>query len=252
MQLVIKVSIKQNGLDMDKSYVKTRIFFVTVMLLFSASVTASQNNFNGVKWTVDTSNSPSQDKSGSGFTPSVIDATNSKASFTFKIVNDSKQSDERQEFKFERRKGYHWMSGKFKLSPKYKSFDKIVLAQTQDDRAGPADVFSVYHVRKSGNHYLFGVYGETKEEDNHFNPLNTVKITLGKEYSLSIKTNTKGDSSYETARLYDNSGKKIWQHTIVGGGHRQQYKKVGVYRLPDGHGPVEVTWRRLKFYTGKK
>ena len=238
---------------MNKNTKKSLIKTSVLSLLFVLSPVVSAQSFSGVIWTVDTSNTPEQDKSGSGTTPSTSGATDNRGSYTFKISTSSTTGTQRQEFKYERRDGYNWMSGKFKLSTEYSDFDKIALAQTHDDKVDSQGVFSIYQVRKDGDDYVFGVQGDTTEADNGYSKFDTVKIELGEEYSISIKTFTNGiDGSYDVANLYDSSGTRIWQENILGGGDVEQYKKVGVYKLSEGNGPVEVTWRSLKFYTGTK
>lgn len=259
------VGVKGDGIGQGKfnqailgskmsSKFKSAFFRSSVMvLLMAVSSVISAQSFSGVVWSVDKSNTPEQDKSGKGTTPSTSGATDNRGSYTFQISTSSTSGTQRQEFKYERRDGYNWMSGKFKLSTEYSDFDKIALAQTHDDKTDSQGVFSIYQVRKDGGDYVFGVQGDTTEADNGYSKFATVKIELGEEYSISIKTHTNGiDGSYETATLYNSSGTKIWQETIVGGGDSEQYKKVGVYKLSEGKGPVEATWRSLKFYTGTK
>lgn len=146
------------------------------------------------------------------------------------------------------------MYGKFKIkSDNGDNFHKISVAQSHDVQNGSEGVFSIYQVRKVGNEYVFGVQGDVTEADNGYDSDDTVAFELDTWYELSLKTYTDGrDGSHETARLYnDETGQKIWQKTTSGGGDSQSYYKVGAYRLTDGYGPVGVTWRQLKFWTGK-
>jgi len=124
-------------------------------LLFTSTASAQ---FSGVKWSTDKSNSPEQDKSGSGSTPSTKGATNNSKTFTFKISTSSTSGTQRQEFKYERRKGYAQMQVEFRIDTKYKNFDRIGLVQNHDDQTGSKGVFSIYQVRKSGSNYVFGVF----------------------------------------------------------------------------------------------
>ena len=101
---------------MNKNTRKALIKTSVLSLLFVLSPVVSAQSFSGVIWTVDTSNTPEQDKSGSGTTPSTSGATDNRGSYTFKISTSSTTGTQRQEFKYERRYGYNWMSGKFKLS----------------------------------------------------------------------------------------------------------------------------------------
>lgn len=223
-----------------------------LLCTLAISTTASAQSFTGVKWSLDKSNTPSLNKSGLGIAPNAAGATNNKKPYTFRINSNSTDSIQRQEFKFERRTGFNWMSGKFKLNESLTKFDKISIAQTQDYNTSNSKVFSIYQIRKSGDGWVFGVQGDTVEAKNSYSQFENVEINLGEEYSISIKTNSQGLESYERARLYDGSGKKIWDQTIIGGGASEQYKKVGLSRLEGGNGPVQITWRDLKFYNGKK
>jgi len=218
-------------------------------LLFTSSAHAQ---FSGVKWSTDKSNTPVQDKSGSGSTPSTSGATNNKKTFTFKISTSSKSGTQRQEFKYERRKGYAQMQVEFRIDTKYKNFDRIGLVQNHDDQTGSKGVFSIYQVRKSGSNYVFGVQGDTTEAKNSYSKFDTVKIKLGKYYRLKLRSYIAGKSkSVEVAELYDGS-KRIWREEVKGGGDSEGYYKMGVYKLSSGKGPIQASFKNTRFWTGKK
>jgi len=218
-------------------------------LLFTST---SQAQFSGVKWTRDKSNSPEQDKSGSGSTPSTKGATNNQKRYTFKISTSSTSGTQRQEFKFERRKGYTQMQTEFRISTKTKKFDKIAVAQLHDDQTGSKGVFSIYQVRKCGSSWCFGVQGDTTEAKNSYSNFKTVKIKLGKYYRLKLRSYTAGKSkSVEVAELYDGS-KRIWKQTVKGGGDSEAYYKLGVYKLSGGKGPITADFKNTRFWKGKK
>lgn len=222
------------------------------VFLFCVSVFAAENHFNGVKWTVDTSNEPSQRWVGGDRIVKVDSFSRSIEPFKFIMLNNEKAGDQQQEFQFEKRSGYHWMVGKFTINPLYKDFNNISLARTLNIVNQFETSFSTYFVRKSNNSYEFGLLGNNEIKGESDAQFESVKIDLAKEYTLSIKTHSEGQSSYETARLYDNSGTRIWEKTTVANGAASQFRKIGVYKLPKGYGPIEVLWRDMKFYSGRK
>lgn len=234
-------------------FCKSRTIFAAVSLLVCVLFTSvAQAQFSGVKWSTDKSNSPSQDKSGSGSTPSTNGATNNRKTYTFKISTSSKSGTQRQEFKYERRKGYTQMQTEFKIDSKTNKFDKIAVAQLHDDQTGSKGVFSIYQVRKCGSSWCFGVQGDTTEAKNSYSKFGTVKIKLGKYYRLKLRSYTAGKSkSVEIAELYDGS-KRIWRQTVKGGGDSEAYYKIGVYKLSGGKGPVTASFKNTRFWTGRK
>jgi len=188
----------------------------------------------------------------SNSTPSTSGATNNKKTFTFKISTSSKSGTQRQEFKYERRKGFAQMQVEFRIDTKYKNFDKIALVQNHDDQTGSKGVFSIYQVRKSGSNYVFGVQGDTTEAKNSYSKFDTVKIKLGKYYRLKLRSYINGkNASVEVAELYDGS-KRIWREEVKGGGDTEGYYKMGVYKLSGGKGPVQASFKNTRFWTGKK
>ena len=218
------------------------------------ATTAVAQSFSGVSWTRDTSNTPKQDKSGSGKTPSTSGATNNQGRYRFEITTTSTSSGtQRQEFKYERRSGYHRLDGKFRIVSSQPNFDRVAVAQTHDDQTGSEGVFSIYQVRRNGSGYEFGVQGDTKEASNGYSRFDTVEFELDKWYRLNIRTlSSTVDNSFEIAQLYNEHGQLIWQETVYGGGEDLQYKKVGAYRLTNGYGRVIVDWEQMKFYNGSK
>jgi len=237
---------------MIKKYTST---LATLMTVCSLSITSAfAQNFNNIEWTVDRSNTPSQDRDGSGSTPSTSNATNNQNEiYTFEISTTSTSSGlQRQEFQFERREDFHRFEGEFKIDSDQPNFDRVSLAQTHDDQTGSEGVFSIYQVRKDGNDYVFGVQGDTTEANNGYSTFDTVEIELDRWYRLETRTySANRDDSFEIARLYEGNT-LIWTETIEGGGEGEQYKKVGAYRLTNGTGRVIVDWADLTFYTGEE
>lgn len=218
-------------------------------LLFTSS---AQAQFSGVEWSRDNSNTPSQDKSGNGNTPSTSGATNNQDTFQFRITTSSTSGTQRQEWKYERRKGYMQMQTEFRINSGTNNFDKIAVAQNHDDQNGREGVFSIYQVRKSGSDYVFGVQGDTTEADNGYSKFDTVKIQLGKFYRLKVRSYIAGRSnSVEVAELYDGS-RRIWRETISGGGDTEGYYKIGVYKLTGGKGPITADFKKTRFWKGEK
>ena len=236
-------------LFLSKSYPLLAAITLASALLFTSPAHAQ---FSGVKWSRDNSNSPEQDKSGKGSTPSTKNATNNQGTYQFKITTSSTSGTQRQEFKYERRKGYMQMQTEFRISNSTKNFDKIALAQNHDDQKGSEGVFSIYQVRKSGSSYVFGVQGDTKEANNGYSKFDTVKIKTGKYYRLKVRSYIAGKSnSVEIAELYDGN-KRIWRETIKGGGDSEGYYKIGVYKLSGGKGPITADFKKTRFWKGSK
>ena len=210
--------------------------------------------FPGVRWTTDTSNTPRQDRDGSGRTPSTSGATNSRANFQFEISTTSTSGLQRQEFQFERRSGLHRFRGEFRMSSAQPDFNRVSIAQTHDDQTGSEGVFSIYQVRRSGSNYVFGVQGDTREASNGYSTFDTVRISLDRWYRLEIFTESiNRDDTREVAILRDaNSGNEIWRETVEGGGEDEQYRKAGAYRLTNGSGRVIVDWRNMQHWTGRR
>ena len=232
-------------------------YFVYITVLFAALFAHSTSmafaqGFANIQWNIDTSNTPRQDKSGSGRTPSTSDATNNPGNFQFEISTTSTSGTQRQEFLYERRNGYHRFSGEFRIYSKQPNFDRVSVAQTHDDQTGSAGVFSIYQVRRNGGGYVFGIQGDTTEARNGYSVFDTVEFDLDRWYRLDTRTfSSTRDGSFEVAQLFDSNGRLIWEETIFGGGENRQYKKVGAYRLTNGFGRVIVDWRRMRFYTGQ-
>lgn len=223
---------------------------VVASCAFVSSVTYAQS-FNGVRWSVDRSNTPNQDRDGRGRTPSTSGATNNRGTFQFEISTTG-GGLQRQEFQFERRSGYHRFSGEFRISSRQPNFDRVSVAQTHDDQTGSEGVFSIYQVRRDGNGYVFGVQGDTREASNGYSTFDTVDIRLDRWYRLHTRTlSSTRDGSFEIGQLFDGS-RRIWQQTVRGGGEGEQYKKAGAYRLTGGSGRVIVDWRNMTFYTGRR
>jgi len=225
-----------------------KILMLKIIFVVSSAHVFGQD-FDGVSWERDRSNTPRQDKDGSGRTPSTRGATDNQGLFTFEITTN-RGGTQRQEFQFERRSGYHRFRGEFRISSVRPDFDRVSVAQTHDDQTGSAGVFSIYQVRRSGGEYVFGVQGDTTEASNGYSTFSTVAIRLDRWYRLETRTlSSTRDGSFEVAELYDGS-RRIWSETILGGGENEQYKKVGAYRLTNGSGRVVVDWRDMRFYTG--
>lgn len=238
---------------MIKKYNSKLATFMTVCAL--STTPAIAQNFNNIEWTLDRSNKPSQDRSGSGKTPSTSNATNNQNEvYTFEISTTSTSSGtQRQEFQFERREDYHRFEGEFRINSDQPNFDRVSIAQTHDDQTGSEGVFSIYQVRRdNGDGYVFGVQGDTTEANNGYSTFDTVSIELDRWYRLETRTySANRNDSFEIARLYDGNT-LIWTQTIEGGGEDEQYKKVGAYRLTNGSGRVIVDWTDLTFYTGEE
>ena len=230
----------------------SKLFFVSLLVTFVSFSTPAYAQFSGVKWSKDTSNSPVQDKSGSGSTPSTSGATNNQGTYKFKISTSSSSSTQRQEWKFERRSGYTQMQTEFKINNSDTKFDKIGLVQNHDDQTGSKGVFTIYQVRKCGSNWVFGVQGDTTEASNSYSKFSTVKIKLNKYYRLKLRSYINGKSkTVEIAELYDGS-KRIWREEIKGGGDNESYYKMGVYRLSGGKGPISAQFKNTRFWKGKK
>jgi len=232
---------------------KKKQFFWTVALVGSLLFTTSaQAQFSGVQWSRDYSNSPHQDKSGSGVTPSTSGATNNLGTFRFKLTSSSTSGVHRQEWQYERRSGFMQMQTEFRISSSQTNFHKIALAQNHDDQTGSKGVFSIYQVRKSGGKYYFGVQGDTTEANNGYSSFGTVEIKLNRYYRLKLRSHVNGrDDSVEVAELYENNV-RIWREEVEGGGDNEGYYKIGVYRLTGGRGPVTVDFKRTRFWTGTR
>ena len=217
------------------------------------TTTASQAQFGGVRWSNDTSNTPRQDRDGSGRTPSTSGATNNRGTYRFEISTTSTSSLQRQEFQFERRRGYHRFRGEFRMNTSQPNFDRVSVAQTHDDQTGSEGVFSIYQVRRDGSNYVFGVQGDTREADNGYSTFDTERIRLGRYYRLELRTNSRNrDDTVEVATLRDDNNRQIWRETVRGGGEDEQYRKVGAYRLTNGSGRVIVDWRNMRHWTGRR
>jgi len=207
--------------------------------------------FEDIEWSPDV-NLPTQDKDGSGTTPGTKNVKVEKGPHRFRISTSKKEDKQRQEWKFERRKGFVKMQTVFRISKKEKDFDRIALAQNHDDQTGSKGVFSIYQVRKSGKDYYFGVQGDTTEAKNSYSNFSTVKIKLGKYYGLRLQSHINGkNDSVEVAQLYE-GGEEIWTEEIKGGGDREGYYKIGVYKLSNGHGKITAEFKDTRFWTGKK
>ena len=236
---------------MKHNLIKKNLILPTTVLLGGFFLSSSAYaQFSGVTWTRDYSNSPTQDKSGSGNTPSTSGATNNLGTYTFRISTSSTSGTQRQEWKYERRDGYMQMQTQFTISSDDDDFDRIALAQNHDDQTGSEGVFSIYQVRKDGDSYVFGVQGDTTEASNSYSNFDTVEIDLDKEYRLKLRSYVAGtDDSVEIAELYDGST-RIWREEIEGGGDVEGYYKIGVYKLTSGYGPVTASFRNTRFWTG--
>ena len=226
------------------------IALFSALALVSTSALNAQH-FNRVEWTRDKSNSPEQDKSGSGKTPSTENATDNQGTYKFEITTTD-GGKQRQEWKYERRKGYTQMLVKFRINSEQKKFSEVGIVQCHDDQTGSKGVFSIYQIRRSGRKYFFGVQGDTTQARNNYSRFEPVEVKLDKWYGLHLQTYTKGRrSSFERARLWF-EGEKIWDNTLKGGGDSESYYKLGTYRLGGGSGKVSVSFEGIKFYTGKK
>ena len=227
---------------------------VAVACTFGAT-TAQAEDFDDVRWTTDTSNTPQQDRDGSGRTPSTRGATDNQGDFQFEISTTRTVTLQRQEFQFERRSGLHRFTGEFRISSDQPNFNRVSVAQTHDDQTGSVGVFAIYSVRQDGNSYEFGAQGDTTSAegspDNGFSRIPTVEIELDTWYRFRSSTSsTTTDDTVEVAQLFEGNN-EIWTHTFTGGGEDLQYKKVGAYRLTGGSGRVIVDWRDMEFETGR-
>ena len=193
-------------------------------------------------WTADNSNTPVTDKSGDCSISSP--STSTSASFKFHLTTKNTGSTtQRCEFKYERRSGYTKTTGDFVISSSYPNFYKIAIAQTHDNSTGSGGVFTIYGVTKESGKYYFGYQTDSKS----WTKLKEIK--LGTTYNLKIQTNSKS-SAYETAYLYSGST-LMTSVSTTSGGESSQYRKLGAYRLTSGYGPIYVTWKNVKHYTGK-
>ena len=232
--------------------IKRSILSLSITSIFLFGAAAQADDFDDVSWSRDTSNSPSQDRDGSGRTPSTTNRTNNQGTFQFEISTNSTSELQRQEWQFERRRGLHRFTGEFRISSERANFNRVSVAQTHDDQTGSEGVFSIYQVRRDGNDYVFGVQGDTTEASNGYSSFSTVDIELDTWYELRTSTlSSTRDGSVEVAELSRN-GNVIWSETIEGGGENEQYKKAGAYRLTNGSGRVIVDWREMVFETGQR
>ena len=238
-----------------KNIINSQSFFAFVFSILSIFViTDASAQFGGVNWSADRSNTPHQDRDGSGRTPSTSGATDNRGTFQFEISTTSTSQLQRQEHQFERRSGLHRFRGEFRISSSQPNFNRVSVAQTHDDQTGSEGVFSIYQVRKDGDDYVFGVQGDTREADNGYSTFDTVRIRLDRWYRLELRTDSiNRDDTVEVAVLRDvSSGNEIWRETVRGGGEDEQYRKVGAYRLTNGSGRVIVDWRRMRHWTGSR
>lgn len=227
---------------------------LVVALGLSIVSSAYAGSFSDVSWERDYSNSPTQDKSGSGTTPSTSGATNSMDTYTFNISTSSTSGTQRQEWKYERRSGYMRMTFYFMINSDYSDdFDRIGIAQNHDDQTGSEGVFSIYQVRKDGDKWVFGVQGDTTDADNGYSTFGTAEIELDTWYKLSVKSYVAGtDDSYERGTLQDYSGTTtLWEENIEGGGDVEGYYKLGAYKLTNGYGPISISYKSIKFWEGE-
>ena len=233
-----------------------RSFGLGCAILIGALTLTSQafaGSFAGVKWTRDTSNTPHQDKSGSGNTPSTSGATNNQGQYTFRISTSNSSSTQRQEWQYERRSGYMRMNLFFRIDSRDTNFDRIGVAQNHDDQTGSAGVFSIYQIRKSGNGFVFGVQGDTTEASNGYSTFDTVNIELDTWYRLDVRSFVAEDGAFEIAQLRRRSNNQLlWQEQVQDGGDVEGYYKLGAYRLTGGRGPVTLDFEQIRFYTGSK
>jgi len=228
------------------------VFLGAALVLCFAFTSTAVAQFSGLEWVPDTSNTPEQDKSGSGNTPSTINATDNQGTYRFRISTSNNNKTQRQEWKFERRSGYTQMQTEFRINSSDSGFHKISVVQNHDDQTGSKGVFTIYQVRRRGDDWVFGVQGDTTEASNGYSNFSTVPIKLDKYYRLKIRSFIDGrNNSMETAELYD-GGDVIWRETVYGGGDVESYYKMGVYRLSGGFGPVAADFRNTRFWTGQE
>lgn len=232
--------------------IKRSILSLSIASVFMLGSIAQADEFDDVSWSRDTSNSPSQDRDGSGRTPGTRNRTDDQGTFQFEISTTSTSELQRQEWQFDRRRGLHRFTGEFRISSEQPNFNRVSVAQTHDDQNGREGVFSIYQVRRDGNDYVFGVQGDTTEASNGYSTFSTVDIELDTWYELrtSTSSSTRNDT-VEVAELYRN-GNLIWTEIVRGGGEDEQYKKAGAYRLTNGSGRVIVDWREMVFETGRR
>lgn len=223
-----------------------------VTSLFAISTSVSAGSFDNIEWTLENSyNIAENDSSGCALEPEI--STSSSESFTFGLTDDSDCNDgtQRDEFKYERRSGYNRIIAYFTIDGTYPDFNKMGIAQTHDDSTGDTGVFSIYQVREEDGAYIFGVQGDSNEDDNGWDDYDQVEISLDTTYKLVIKTNGLSDGdSYEDANLYLDDV-KVWSSSIEIGGEEEQYKKIGAYQLTGGEGEFHLTWESVKLYTGE-
>jgi len=201
---------------------------VSMLALGLGFTSSTYAQFDNIVWTPNTENTPSQDKSGSGETPSTDGATNNNGTFTFRISTNNSSSTQRQEFRYENMSGYNQLKAFFTISPDEPDFDKISFFQNHDFADGSSGVFSIYQVRRNGDGYVFGVQGDTTDAENGYSTFSNAAIELGKEYEITINSFVSGVSdSVEVAELYDN-GQLVWSETVSGGGPENN---TGYYKL---------------------
>ena len=225
---------------------------MSVLILWLAFTPSVFAQFSGIEWVPDTSNTPRQDKSGSGNTPSTSGATNNQGQYLFRISTSNTSQTQRQEWLFERRSGYTQMQTEFRIDSSDDDFDKISIVQNHDDQTGSEGVFTIYQVRRSGSGWVFGVQGDTTEASNGYSNFSTVGIDLDKFYRLKLRSFIDGrNDTFEVAELYDGNN-VIWRETINGGGDVESYYKMGVYKLTGGNGPVTAEFKNTRFWTGRE
>lgn len=231
---------------------KTLLSLSVITACAFGSVAVHAEDFDDVRWSRDRSNTPQQDRDGSGRTPSTRGATDDQGQFQFEISTNRTSTLQRQEFQFERRQGLHRFTGEFRISSARPDFDRVSVAQTHDDQTGSEGVFSIYQVRRDGDKYVFGVQGDTREASNGYSTFETVEIELDTWYRLRTSTSSVNrDDTVELAQLFRGS-REIWTETVEGGGENEQYKKAGAYRLTNGSGRVIVDWRDMIFENGRR
>lgn len=218
--------------------------------LYTVSTTAMAQDFHGVKWSSDTSNTPEAEEHGCGEVPD----TDSTGPLTFELVGNCTTGVQRQEFKYERRLGFHRMNGDFTIDSKHTDFNAISIAQTHDDLGGSDGVFTIYRITNENGQLYFGVQGDHLK----YYEADQVAIYPDRVYNMSIKTYSDGSDSYETAEVFYN-GQRIWMWTVSDGGNsgsgddkHHQYKKIGAYELTGGYGSMTVTWDQVVFFTGQR
>lgn len=250
--MIFLKSIEVSEKLMKRKNIKRSFLALSVASTFMFGAAVQADEFDDIRWSLDRSNSPSQDRDGSGRTPGTGNRTNDQGTFQFEISTTRTNTLQRQEWQFERRSNYHRFTGQFRISSDRPDFDRVSVAQTHDDQTGSEGVFSIYQVRRDGDDYVFGVQGDTTEASNQYRIFSTVDIELDTWYQLRTSTlSSTRDGSVEVAELSRN-GRVIWSETVRGGGENEQYKKAGAYRLTNGTGRVIVDWRRMTFDTGRR